>query len=237
MGVERMVTIGTDREDWGVNLELARAHPDCIAHTTGLHPTSVEEDWEEQLAELPRYFDEEPRPRAVGEIGLDHFHLPKKDPALAEVVKARQVLAFEQQLQQAKSQGLPVVIHSRNAFAECVECIDRAGFPWEQVLFHCFADGAQEMRTLKERGGQASFTGILTYKNGQNVRDAAIEQGLDRLMLETDSPYLTPEPLRGRENHPGYTRHTAEACALLFGVPFETIAEISTRNATAFFGL
>ena len=99
------------------------------------------------------------------------------------------------------------------------------------------ADGADEMRILRERGGQASFTGIITYKNGQNVREAALEQGLERLILETDSPYLTPEPLRGHENHPGYTRHTAEACAELFGVDLETIADITTRNTVDFFSL
>ncbi len=237
MGVGLMVAIGTDHQDWPVYLELAKMYPERIAYTVGLHPTSVGEDWNTQLAELPNFFAEDPRPRAVGEIGLDHFHLPKKDPEGAQAIRARQVLAFEQQLQIAKEAGMPVVIHSRNAFEECVDCIDRSGLAWERVVFHCFADGAEQMRVLKERGGRASFTGILTYKNGGNVREAVLEQGLDRLMLETDSPYLTPEPLRGQENHPGYTRHTAEACAQLFGEPLETIAAISTRNAKDFFDL
>lgn len=237
MGVERMITIGTDIEDWEPYLELARAHPDCIAYTVGLHPTSVGEDWKTQLGSIPRFFQEMPNPCALGEIGLDHFHLPKKDPNLAEVIRDRQLNAFQQQLQMAKEAEMPVVIHSRNAFKECVDCIDNAGLPWEKVIFHCFADGADEMRILQERGGHASFTGIITYKNGQNVREAALEQGLERLILETDSPYLTPEPLRGHENHPGYTRHTAEACAELFGVNLETIANITTRNAVDFFSL
>ena len=237
LGVGRMITIGTDKEDWPVNLELSRHYPGQIAYTVGLHPTSVDDDWEAQLEELHPYLTSTPSPRAVGEIGLDHFHLPKDNPEKTKAIKARQVLAFDQQLQIAKAHELPVVIHSRNAFNQCMERIDQSGFPWQKVVFHCFADGLEEMRVLKERGGNASFTGILTYKNGDNVREAALEQGLENLMLETDSPYLAPEPLRGKENHPGYTRHTAEACAELFGETLETIATISTRNAEAFFNL
>ena len=237
LGVTRMITIGTNKEDWAVNLELAQLYPERITYTAGLHPTSVEGDWEEQLGDLPKYLNTNPAPRAIGEIGLDHFHLPKKNPEMVETIKVRQVQAFERQLQIAKDAKIPIVIHSRNAFTECVDCIDRSGFPWEKVVFHCFADSKAEIGILKDRGGHASFTGIITYKNGGNVREAAMAQGLDRLMLETDSPYLAPEPYRGKENHPGYTRHTAEACGQLFNVSLETIAKISTRNAEAFYSL
>ena len=122
-----------------------------------------------------------PNPCALGEIGLDHFHLPKKDPNLAEVIKDRQLNAFQQQLQMAKEAEMPVVI-THAMLKECADCIDNAGLPWEKVIFHCFADGADEMRILQERGGHASFTGIITYKNAQNVREAALEQGLARLI-------------------------------------------------------
>jgi TatD DNase family protein len=237
LGVDRMITIGTGKDDWAVNLALAKLYPERISYTVGLHPTSVEDDWEQQLSELPKYLSGDLLPRAIGEIGLDHFHLPKKDLEKAEILKKRQVLAFDQQLQVAREVGLPVVIHSRNAFAESVECIDRSGLPWEKVIFHCFADGTDQIDILHQRGGHASFTGIVTYKNGENVRQAMIAQGLDRLILETDSPYLAPEPHRGKENHPGYTRHIAEGCAKLFNVSLETIATVSTRNTESFFGL
>jgi TatD DNase family protein len=237
LGVGRMITVGTSVTDWELYRKLTEMHPVRVAYTVGLHPTSVEEDWEAQVARLPELLNASPKPCAMGEMGLDHFHLPKKDPEAAAAIKARQVLAFERQLQIAKEADMPIVIHSRNAFAECVECIETSGFPWEKVVFHCFADGAEEMKILKDLGGWASFTGIITYKNGQNVRDAALEQGLERLMLETDSPYLTPEPHRGKENRPGYTRHRAESCAELFGVSLEEVVEVTTANVEKFYGL
>ena len=237
LGVSRMITVGTSMEDWNLYRELTQAHPGRIYYTVGLHPTSVEEDWEEQVARLPGLLGRDPQPCALGEIGLDHFHLPKKDPDAAEKIKAMQLIAFERQLAIAKDLGFPVVIHSRNAFRECVDCISGSGVSWDRVVFHCFADGAEEMRELKELGGYASFTGILTYKNGQNVRDAAMEQGLERLMLETDSPYLTPEPHRGKENRPGYTRHIAERCADMFGVSLEEVMEVTSANVKKFYGV
>jgi TatD DNase family protein len=237
LGVGRMITVGTSVTDWELYRKLSEEYPGKVAYTVGLHPTSVEDDWEDQVALLPGLLYAEPEPNAMGEMGLDHFHLPKNDIEAVEQIKARQVLAFERQLQIAKDADVPIVIHSRNAFAECVECIEKSGFPWAKVVFHCFADGADEMKILKDLGGWASFTGIITYKNGQNVRDAALVQGLDRLMLETDSPYLTPEPHRGKENRPGYTRHIAESCAELFGVTLEEIVEISTANVENFYGI
>ncbi len=237
LGVTRMVSVGTSVEDWDLYRELAQAHPDKISYTVGLHPTSVEEDWEDQVARLPGLLVRDPKPCALGEIGLDHFHLPKKDPEACERTKARQVLAFRRQLAIAKDLDVPVVIHSRNAFRECLDCISGSGFPWNRVVFHCFADGREEMAELKALGGFASFTGILTYKNGQNVRDAAMEQGLGRLMLETDSPYLTPEPHRGKENRPGYTRHIAERCADMFGVELEEVMEVTSANVKQFYGV
>jgi TatD DNase family protein len=212
LGVGRMITVGTSVTDWELYRKLSEEYPGKVAYTVGLHPTSVEDDWEDQVALLPGLLYAEPEPNAMGEMGLDHFHLPKNDIEAVEQIKARQVLAFERQLQIAKDADVPIVIH-------------------------CFADGADEMKILKDLGGWASFTGIITYKNGQNVRDAALVQGLDRLMLETDSPYLTPEPHRGKENRPGYTRHIAESCAELFGVTLEEIVEISTANVENFYGI
>src|SRR5450432_458307 len=97
--------------------------------------------------------------------------------------------------------------HSRGAFRECVEMIDAAGINWERVVFHCFTEGPPEMAELQRRGGFGSFTGIITYKNAALVRSAALAQGLDRLMIETDAPYLSPLPQRGKPNEPAYLRH------------------------------
>jgi TatD DNase family protein len=115
--------------------------------------------------------------------------------------------------------------------------IDAAGVVWGRVVFHCFTEGPAEMAELTQRGGYGSFTGIITYKTAEAVRAAALAQSLDRLMIETDAPYLTPMPHRGKPNEPAYLRHTAEFCAGLFGVSPEQFAETTTRNARAFYGL
>jgi TatD DNase family protein len=115
--------------------------------------------------------------------------------------------------------------------------VDASGLDWGKVVFHCFSDGAPEMAELLKRGGYGSFTGILTYKSAQNVRDAAMTQGLERLMIETDAPYLTPVPHRGKPNEPAYLRHTAEYAAQLFGVSLEAFAEQTTATAKRFFRL
>lgn len=236
-GVEAMIAIGTSPEDWTLYRDLAHAHPGFIYNAVGLHPCSVTETWEQDLASMPAFWDETGRsPVALGECGLDRFHLPK-DPAAAEQVFAWQQAAFVAQLALAKRLGCPLVVHSRGAFAECVALIDASGVDWKNVVFHCFVEGETEMRQLKERGGFGSFTGVLTYKNAETVRQALKEQGLDRLMLETDAPYLTPVPHRGKPNEPAYVRYIAEYAATLFDVSYETLAATTTTNARRFFRL
>ena len=145
--------------------------------------------------------------------------------------------AFEVQLGVAKRLGCPLIIHSRGAFRETVEMIDASGVDWMKVVFHCFVEGPAEVAELVQRGAWASFTGILTYKAADAIRAAAKLQGLERCLLETDAPYLTPMPHRGKPNEPAFLRHTAEYAAGLFGVDLATLAQVSTANAKAFFGL
>ena len=115
--------------------------------------------------------------------------------------------------------------------------IDASGVDWRRVDFHCFAEDAEQISEINARGGRASFTGTLTYKSAENVRRAALAQGLDRLMLETDCPYLAPLKLRGKRNEPAFMRHTAEFAAELFGVPAEVIFRKTEENTREFFGI
>jgi TatD DNase family protein len=244
-GVGQMITIGTSPEDWSAYRELAWEHAGVVRFTVGLHPCSVGADWADAVAQIAGFWEgggaakaaDGPSPVALGEIGLDRFHLPK-EAAAAERIFAEQREAFAGQLAIARRLGCPVVIHSRGAFRECVEMIDASGVAWDRVVFHCFAEGPDEMEQLIRRGGVGSFTGILTYKNAENVRLAARALGLARFMVETDAPYLTPMPHRGKPNEPAFVRHTAEfAAAEVFGIAFDQLAEVTTRNAIAFFGL
>ena len=236
-GVEAMITIGTDTDDWTLYRDLAAEHKGRVHYTVGLHPCSVGADWAERVAQLDAFWSGALTPVALGETGLDRFHLPK-DPGEAEKIIGWQKAAFAQQLALMKRLDCPLVVHSRGAFAECVAMLDAAGVDWRKVVFHCFTEGPAEMAELTERGGFGSFTGIITYKTAENVRAAALAQGLDRLMIETDAPYLTPVPLRGKPNEPAFVRHTAEFCAKeVFGVSQEELAEATTGNARRFFGL
>ena len=251
-GLEGMVAIGTDTDDWTLNRNLSRENQGMVYYTVGLHPCNVAADWAERVAQLEGFWgraarpfaadeagrgtESAPYPVALGETGLDRFHLPK-EPAEAELVFAWQKAAFTEQLALAKRLECPLVVHSRNAFAECVAMIDAAGLDWGKVVFHCFTEGPAEMAELTKRGGYGSITGVVTYKNAEPVRAAALAQRLDRLMIETDAPYLTPMPHRGKPNEPAFLRHTAEYCAGLFGVSYEHLAEVTTANAKRFFGL
>ena len=248
-GLQGMIAIGTDMDDWALNRDLARDNPGMVFYTVGLHPCNVGVDWADRVVQLEAFWgrvgtplpaaartESAPYPVALGETGLDRFHLPK-EPGEAEKVFAWQKAAFAAQLTLAKRLGCPLVVHSRQAFAESVAMIDAAGIDWSKVVFHCFTEGPLEMAELTVRGGYGSFTGVVTYKNAEPVRAAALAQGLDRLMIETDAPYLTPMPLRGKPNEPAFLRHTAEYCAELFGVSHERLAEITTANAQRFFGL
>ncbi len=240
-GLDAMITIGTSTDDWALYRALAAEHRGFVHYSVGLHPCSVDENWEREVSQIGQFWtrhENDPLPVALGECGLDRFHLPKDDEARAGQILEWQHAAFAAQLEIARGLACPVVIHSRGAFEECVHMIDASGVDWARVVFHCFVEGAPQMREIARRGGRGSFTGVLTYKSAGLVREAAIEQGLSRFMVETDAPYLTPEPHRGKPNEPAFVRHTAEyAAAKVFNVPFEELARVSTQNARAFFGL
>ena len=237
-GLDAMITIGTSTEDWSLYRTLAETHRGFVHYAVGLHPCSVAENWDSEVAQIEAFWESRMRPAALGECGLDRFHLPQNDPARAEQIFAWQCAAFAEQLKIARRLACPVVIHSRGAFEECMRMVDASGVDWTRVVFHCFAEGAPQMREIARRGGRGSFTGVMTYKSAQLVRDAAREQGLSRFMVETDAPYLTPEPLRGKPNEPAFVRHTAEyAAAKVFNIPFDELARVSTQNAHEFFGI
>jgi TatD DNase family protein len=245
-GVEAMITIGTSPDDWALYRDIATQHAGFVHYAVGLHPCSVDAEWERAVTQIEGYWSKAKRsggprlgedPVALGECGLDRFHLPKGEAKAAEIF-AWQRAAFDAQLAIAKRLDCVVVVHSRGAFGECVAQIDASGVDWTKVVFHCFTEGLAEVAQLTQRGGLGSFTGILTYKNAENVRAAAKAQGLRRFLIETDAPYLTPMPHRGKPNEPGYIRHTAEFAAKeVFGISYEELAAISTANARRFFAL
>ena len=237
-GVDRLITVGTSDSDWSLYAKLREQYEGVIDYTVGLHPCSVDEFWEDQVCQLRPYFElGKGGPVALGEIGLDYFHLPKDDSRKASLLKDMQTAALRYQLELAKEFDCPVVIHSRGAFDDCIQELDAAKINWGKVVFHCFVENAEAMRTLNGRGGRGSFTGVITFKNAEDVREAALAQGIEKMMVETDAPYLSPVPHRGKPCFPAYTALTASYCAILLGMDEIDFENYSRRNTQAFFGL
>jgi len=235
-GVEQFITVGTSMKDWVPYRELSAAHAGKIHYTVGLHPCYVDAEWNDSVSQLSTFFIPPQMPVAFGEIGLDYFHLPK-DAVEAGELMLHQEAAFRQQLSIASEQDLPVIIHSRNAFEDTFRMIDESPVDWSKIVFHCFSYGPEEMGQILARGGRGSFTGIITYKNAPEVREALRLQGIDKLMLETDCPYLTPEPHRGKPNEPAFVQHVAQRAADALALPIEELAERTFQNTCTFFNL
>jgi len=235
-GVQRLITVGTSPKDWVPYREMHANYIGRIDYTVGLHPCYVDGDWEAITQQISTFFMPPHAPVALGEIGLDYFHLPK-DPVQAGEVIIQQEEAFRRQLSLARELECPVIIHSRNAFEDSVRMIDESEVDWSKVVFHCFSYGPDEIEAINQRGGRASFTGIITYKNAPNVRKALLSQGIEPLMLETDCPYLTPEPHRGQPNEPALLTHIAQQCADSLDIDLEKLGAHTTESTRRFFNL
>jgi TatD DNase family protein len=239
-GVNRMITVGTSTEDWDLYRSLAERYPGRIHYTVGLHPCHVEEGWQLEVEALQKRLKATDvlRPVAIGEIGLDYFHLPK-DPEARALCIARQKAAFEAQLAIAADHTLPLIIHSRDAFNDTVRWIDSSGVSWNRVVFHCFSEGVESVDRINLRGGRASFTANITFPADKSAhpRAALTEQGAERLMIETDCPYLAPHSLRGSENQPANLRHIVQTAAALLQIPSNELESQITRNTLDFFHL
>ena len=173
-------------------------------------------------------------PSALGEIGLDYFRLSKDRKKAQETIRW-QKKAFREQLHWARELDCPVIIHSRSAFDDCVDEIDNSGINWARVVFHCFTEGTDEIQKIIERGGRASFTGIITFPKNEKLLEAVKLQGLEKLMIETDSPYLAPVPYRGQRNEPANLVVIGEFLSVLFDKKIADIESIISENTESFF--
>ena len=233
-GVTRVITIGSELEDSRRNLDIAARFP-AVSPTVGVHPTSVHEVTESDWIEILRSLAREPGVVAIGEIGMDFFHPPQDGSPEADW-HARQESFFRAQLDLAIELDLPVVIHQRDS----IEAIRRILADYTgrvTAVFHCFNGAPDLARELLDQGYYLSFTGIVTFPKATEVHESARIVPSDRLMLETDSPYLAPVPFRGKRCEPAYTRNTAEQVAQLRGVTLETLACETTATAERFFRL
>jgi TatD DNase family protein len=224
-GVEWMVCVGTDLETSQAALMIADRHPDVNA-AVGLHPhdaSKLAAEWEmlEPLAVSDACI-------AIGECGFDLFyeHSPRDE----------QETAFRFQVRLAQHTSKPLVIHSRDAWTDTFRVLDDEGVP-DRTIFHCFTGGPEEASAALERGCYLSFSGIVSFKNADALREAARLTPADRVLVETDSPFLTPEPLRGKPNEPALVVLVGAALARARGVEPAEIAEITRVNAVRAFGV
>lgn len=220
-GVTGMVTISTRVKRYGEITAIADAHANVWC-SVGTHPHHAHEELDVTTEELVR-LSEHPRCVAIGEAGLDYHY---------EGDYAAQATGFRRHIAAARITGLPLVIHARSADADVAELLEEesgAGGPFPFVL-HCFTGGKELARRGLALGGYLSFSGIITFKNAEEIRAVAAECPTDRYLVETDAPYLAPVPHRGKTNEPSYVRHTAERLAEIRGIGIDELAAETTRN-------
>ncbi len=226
-GVAAIVTIGIDLADVEKALEIAD-RIDRVHAGVGFHPHNAKDVGDGSLAKM-EHLARHPKVVGYGEIGLDFFRdLSPRDS---------QVRVFQDQLFLAKKLEKPVVIHLRDAYLEGLDMLERAApFPKRGVI-HCFSGDENDAKRALDLGFFISIPGTVTYKKNTKLRDIVRDLPEDRILLETDCPFLAPEPLRGKDNEPAYMVHTASKVAEVREVPVHEIARITTANAVRLFGL
>ena len=227
-GVTSWITVGTDMQENQKTVELTEKYDNMYA-AVGMHPHDAKDLTADTLTEL-KELAQSKKVVAIGETGLDyHYNFSKQTD---------QKRAFAAQLTIAKELNLPVIIHCREAFDETMEILDRFGHGLKNVVFHCFSGSAQQARIILDYGFYISFTGVVTFKNAELTRQAAEIVPLDRLMLETDCPYMSPEPMRKQKiNEPALMVHTAKFLAELKEMDPADFANAVTATSKDFFGL
>jgi len=219
--VSGCVTISTRVEQFDKIKAIAETYNNVWC-SVGTHPHNAHEELHIETSDLVK-LAEHPKCVAIGEAGLDyHYDNAPRDA---------QATGFRRHIAAARETGLPLVIHSRSADDDMISILEeetgQGAFPF---VLHCFSSGAELARRGLALGGYVSFSGILTFKNAEEIRAVAEFVPQDRLLVETDAPYLAPVPHRGQSNEPSFVRHTAEGLAQLRGMTFEALAEQTTAN-------
>ncbi len=218
-GIALLMNPGCSLETSRHAVEEARQY-DYIYAAVGSHPDAALEVDDQVLETYRQLCRENPKVRAIGEIGLDYHY--------EDVPRALQQKAFRAQLALAQELDLPVIIHDREAHEDCLRILE--DFPQVRGVFHCYSGSAEMARQLTAKGWYVGFTGVLTFKNARKALEAAAVVPIDRIVLETDCPYMSPEPFRGKRNDPGRIYRMAETLAQVRGLSVEEIEKITLEN-------
>ncbi len=225
VGVEAMIVVGYDRATNHKALSIAHEHS-CIYATVGIHPTDAQKTTDADLKALEKLLDD-PRVVAVGECGLDYYWDKEH--------KDDQKRVFEHQIRLAKARDLPVVVHMRDATEDTYETLKKHA-PLKGVM-HCYSGSAEMAMRFVDLGLYISLGGPVTFLNAKTPKEVAKLVPLEKLLIETDAPYLSPHPFRGKTNEPARVKLVAESLADLKSLPLDTVAQATTKNARALFGL
>ncbi len=227
-GVEKLVIPGVDLETINSAIELAEKYPGKIYSAIGFHPQDAIKWVENMYSELTELAKKE-CVVAIGEIGLDYYWDTTPKEKQHEVLKL--------QLELARKVSLPVIIHTRESHLDTLEILQANGADEVGGIFHCFSGDTDFAKRCIELGFYISFAGNITFKNAQNLRDVAREISIDKILIETDSPYLTPMPNRGKRNEPANVQYVAKQIAEVKGLSPEEVADITFNNAMKVFKL
>jgi len=225
-GVVRIVNPGVDAASSRRAVALARAHPGVVFPAAGIHPMKARGRVGEAVKALARVLDA-PEIVALGEIGLDLYRM--YNPV------AHQRAFFAAQVDLARDRDLPIILHCRDAFRETLEVLEKAGAKELRAVLHCFSGTWEDAKPFLDLGYYFGIANHVTYPGAKDLRDAVAHLPLDRLMVETDSPYLPPKTLRGRRNEPAHVRFAAEEVAALKGVDVKTVCHETTQNVYSLF--
>ena len=218
-GVGLVMNAGCSLASSREGIALAEAYP-WIYCSVGTHPDTADEVNEEVL-EVYRQMCSHPKVKAIGEIGLDYYY--------ETIHRDAQMRAFRMQMQLAEELDMPVIVHERDAHEDGMSIVKE--LPKVKGVFHCYSGSAEMARQLVDMGWYIGFTGVLTFKNARKAVETAASIPLERILLETDCPYMAPEPYRGKRNHPGYLPKMAEKLAQIRGIPVEEAIRATMENA------
>lgn len=218
-GIQLVMNPGCDVPSSHQACTLAREYP-WIYAAVGSHPDAADRIGPDVLETYRTLARENPKVKAIGEIGLDYHY--------EDIPRKQQIICFREQMALARALDLPVIVHEREAHEDALKILE--DFPDVTGVFHCYSGSAEMAKLLVSRGWYIGFTGVITFKNARKLVETALAIPLERMVIETDCPYMSPEPFRGRRNDPGYISRMAEKLAELRGVPAEEMAAITFEN-------
>lgn len=225
-GIQLLMNPGCSLASSQAASQLSRDYPYIYA-AVGSHPDAADEVCDEVLASYQRLVAANPKIKAIGEIGLDYHY--------EDIPRELQHRAFQAQMALARDLGLPVIVHDREAHEDALSILRE--FPTVTGVFHCYSGSLEMARELISRGWYVGFTGVLTFRNARRCLEVAGALPIDRIVLETDSPYMSPEPFRGKRNHPGMLYRMAEALAALRGISPQEAAQITLDNGRKLYNI